>query len=223
MIADSLRAIHERMATACARAGRDPADVELIAVSKTFPASAVAEAYAAGQRLFGENYVQDWKAKAEHPDLLAARDLRWHFIGKLQRNKIKFLLGRVACIQTLDRWSLAQELSRRAEARGAPESVLLQVNIAEEESKAGFAPDELRSRFAELQRLPGLRIDGVMAIPPFRDHPEQTRPDHAALRRLRDELGLAAMSSGMSSDFEVAIEEGATLVRVGTAIFGPRP
>ncbi|MCP4868783.1 MAG: YggS family pyridoxal phosphate-dependent enzyme [Proteobacteria bacterium] len=222
MIADNLAAIEARICAACARAGRDRADVALIAVSKTFPASAVSEAYEAGQRLFGENYVQDWRAKAEDPALLPHRDLGWHFIGKLQRNKIKYLLGRVACIQTVDRWSLAAELSRRAEARGAPESVLLQVNLGAEPTKAGFAPDVLRQRFEDLQALPGIQIQGVMAIPPFRDDPEETRPDHQALRSLRDELGLQAMSSGMSSDFEVAIEEGATIIRVGTAIFGTR-
>jgi len=222
MIAARLAEIRRRMDAACARAGRDPADVELIAVSKTFPPSAVQEAYAAGLRTFGESYVQDWMTKAEDPGLLARTDLRWHFIGRLQRNKIKFLLGRTACIQSVDRWSLATDLSRRAEARGAPEAVLLQVNIAAEENKAGFAPDDLRARLAELQALRGLRIDGLMAIPPFRDDPEETRPDHAALRALRDELGLRELSTGMSSDFEVAIEEGATIVRVGTALFGGR-
>ncbi len=217
---DGLAAVRARIAAACARAGRDPGDVELIAVSKTFPPDRVAAVREAGQESFGESFVQDWQTKVDDPRL---QGVRWHFVGRLQRNKIKFLLGRVACIQTVDRWKLAAELSRRAEARGAPETVLLQVNIAGEPTKAGWTPDELRARAGDLRALGGLRIDGLMAIPPFRDDPEQTRPDHRALRELRDEIGLRHLSTGMSGDFEVAIEEGATMVRVGTAIFGARP
>lgn len=227
-IAERLAEVRRRVDAACEAAGRDPRNVELVAVSKTFGADAVSAAFDAGQRAFGENYVQDWLTKADAPALAGRPDLRWHFIGHLQRNKVRFLLGRVACIETVDRPRLAAELSRRADARGARQTVLLQVNLEGEPTKSGFSPAALRESFADLAALPGLRIDGLMAIPPARSTPEATRPDHAALRRLRDELrdahgvALPTLSSGMSSDFEVAIAEGSTRVRVGTAIFGAR-
>jgi pyridoxal phosphate enzyme (YggS family) len=229
-ISGRLGAIRERMAAACGRAGRDPAEVSLLAVSKTFPASAIRAAYDAGQRLFGENYVQEWQRKAEDPLLLGLRDLRWHMIGMLQRNKIRFLLGRVDCIETLDRRSLAEELSRRALERpgGGPQRVLAEVNVGHEGSKAGWSPEQLREAWGGLRALAGLRIDGLMSIPPPREDPEEARADHRALRALRDDLrarwgdALPVLSLGMSHDFEVAIQEGSTQVRVGTAIFGER-
>jgi PLP dependent protein len=228
-IATRLADVRGRVDRACEAAGRAPAEVELLAVSKAHPADVVLEAHAAGHTLFGENYVQDWQGKADDPRVAALPGLRWSFVGHLQRNKIKFLLGRVACIETIDRLKLARDVARRAEDAARVQPVLLQVHVGDEPTKSGFDPDELRGRFSELIELPGLRIDGLMAIPPFRTDPEQTRPDHRALRELRDELRdrhdhpLPVLSTGMSADFEVAIQEGSTRVRVGTAIFGARP
>lgn len=227
MIAERLAGLRARMDAACARAGRDPASVQLLAVSKTHPVSAVQEAHAAGQRLFGENYVQAWRTKAEDPALVGL-DLQWHYIGALQTNKVRFLVGRVALIETVDRMKLAREIGKRAAAGGRVQGVLLQVNTGGESSKAGFAPDALRAQFAELLAIDGLGIRGLMHIPPPRSDAEATRADHRSLRALRDQLeqthgvDLPELSMGMSGDFEVAIEEGATLVRIGTAIFGAR-
>lgn len=228
-IARRLAAVRARIDQACEAAGRDPAEVELLAVSKAHSAEVVLEAHAAGHTLFGENYVQDWQGKADDPRVAALPGLRWSFVGHLQRNKIRLLLGRVACIETVDRIKLARDLSRRAEAAGLVQPVLLQVHVGDEATKSGFEPEELRGSFGELAALPGLRVRGLMAIPPFRATAEETRPDHRALRELRDALQdrhgspLPVLSTGMSADYEVAIEEGSTRVRVGTAIFGPRP
>ena len=229
MIQERLNSLRIQIDQACDRAGRSPDEVRLLAVSKGHPASAIAEAWRAGLRDFGENYVQDWNQKAEDPELLQLEGLRWHFIGALQRNKIRFLLGRVSTIETVDRWRLASELGRRAQAEGRTQRVLLQVNLEEEASKSGFSADELRTRFRELTRLEGIDIQGLMAIPPRRSDPEETRRDHRALRELREELQqrwghpLPELSMGMSSDFEVAIQEGSTEVRLGSALFGSRP
>ncbi len=195
-----------------------PAGVTLVAVSKTQPASAIREAYAAGQRDFGENYAQEWREKADA--LADLPDLRWHFIGGLQTNKVKYLAGRVAFVHTVDREELARELSRRFGQKGAVARVFLEVNTGAEASKAGCAPAEAPALAAAIRALPALELVGVMAIPPPEDDP---RPHFRALRALRDRLGLAELSMGMSSDWRVAIEEGATFVRVGTAIFGARP
>lgn len=230
-VPERLEAIRTRIARACNRVDRDPASVELLAVSKMQPTQAVAEAAGAGQILFGENYVQHWLSKAEDPAIVALKDIHWHFIGGLQRNKIRFLLGRVRCIETVDRIKLARELSSRVLGRvgSSPQQVLLEVNLAEEPGKAGFSPSELRARLGELLTLRGLTIDGLMSIPPQRQVAEASRGDHRSLAALRDLLQdeqgapLPTLSMGMSSDFEVAIEEGSTRVRVGTGIFGPRP
>jgi len=204
--------------------------VTLLAVSKGHPSGHIKAAWEAGQRLFGENYVQEWLQKAEDPLLVGLDGLQWHFIGALQRNKIKFLLGRVHCIETLDRERLAQELSRRcADHLGRrPQQVLVEVNLGNEPTKAGYQPNQLEACFGDLLQLDGLSITGLMAIPQPHDTPEATRGDHRALRLLRDRLQdrhgspLPTLSMGMSSDFEVAISEGSTQVRVGTAIFGQR-
>ena len=228
-IASRLLTVRSRVDRACEAAGRAPSEVELLAVSKAHPAEVVLEAHAAGHTLFGENYVQDWQGKADDPRVAALPGLRWSFVGRLQRNKIRFLLGRVACIETIDRLKLAREVGRRAHESGRVQPVLLQVHVGDEPTKSGFEPADLRHHFTELVGLPGLRIDGLMAIPPFRADPEQTRPDHRTLRVLRDDLQerhghpLPVLSTGMSADFEVAIQEGSTRVRVGTAIFGARP
>ena len=194
-----------------------PAGVTLVAVSKTQPAKAIREAYAAGQRDFGENYAQEWRDKADALADLA--DLRWHFIGGLQTNKVKYLAGRVAAIHTVDRVELAREISKRFAAKGAVARVYLEVNVGGEASKSGCAPDEVPALAAAVRGLPAIEVVGLMAIPPPEDDP---RPHFRTLRALRDRLGLAGLSIGMSADWRVAVEEGSTCVRVGTAIFGER-
>jgi pyridoxal phosphate enzyme (YggS family) len=201
---------------------RLPPAVTLVAVSKTQPAEAVREAHAAGQRHFGENYAQEWRDKARA--LADLDDIVWHFVGSLQTNKVKLLLPeappRAAWVHTVDRPALAEELSRRAATRGLTLRVLLEVNVAREPQKAGCDPDGVPALTEEVRRLPGLELRGLMCIPPAEGDP---RPHFAALRALRDRLGLPDLSMGMSGDWEAAVTEGATLIRVGTAVFGPRP
>jgi PLP dependent protein len=198
------------------RAGIPP-NVTLVAVSKTQPVELVREAYAAGQRHFGENYVQEWRAKAEALSDLA--DLVWHFIGSLQSNKAKYLAGRVGLVHTVDREELARELGRRSVQKGVATRVLVEVNVAGEASKSGCGPEEVPRLVEIIGTIPGLELRGLMCIPPFQG---DSRPHFRRLRELRDSLGLPELSMGMSSDYQAAIEEGATIVRVGTAIFGER-
>ena len=195
-----------------------PPGVTLVAVSKAQPSAAVREAYAAGQRHFGENYVQEWREKAEA--LADLGDLAWHFVGSLQTNKVKYLVGRVALVHTVDRLDLAGEISRRSAQKGAATRVLVEVNVAGEAGKAGCAPVEVPALVEAVRALPGLELRGLMCIPPAEGDP---RLHFRTLRALRDRLGLADLSMGMSGDYPAAIEEGATMVRVGTAIFGERP
>jgi pyridoxal phosphate enzyme (YggS family) len=201
-----------------ALAARLPPGVTLIAVSKTQPAQAIREAYAAGQRHFGENYAQEWREKAEA--LADLPDLTWHFIGSLQTNKVKYLAGRVGWVHTVDRPELARELSRRCAAAGASVKVLLEVNLGGEAQKGGCAPADAPALAALVRALPALDLRGLTCIPPPEDDP---RPHFKALRALRDQLGLQDLSMGMSADWPAAVEEGATFIRVGTAIFGERP
>jgi hypothetical protein len=191
--------------------------VTLVAVSKTQPPEAIREAFAAGQRDFGENYVQEWREKA---DALSDLDgLRWHFVGSLQTNKVKYLAGRVALVHTVDRIELGREIAKRWEKAGLRARVLVEVNLGDEASKGGCRPADAPELVAGLRALPGLDVAGLTCIPPPDADP---RPHFQALRGVRDALGLAELSMGMSGDYPVAIEEGATLVRVGTAIFGER-
>jgi len=206
--------VAERLARV--RAGIPPG-VTLVAVSKAQPAEAVREAHAAGQRHFGENYVQEWRAKAEALADLA--DLVWHFVGGLQTNKVKYLVGKVGLVHAVDREELAREIAKRSAQRGIETRVLVEVNVAGEASKSGCAPDGVPRLVEAIRALPGLDLRGLMCIPPVEGDP---RPHFAALRGMRDALGLAELSMGMSADYPVAIEEGATIVRVGTAIFGER-
>jgi pyridoxal phosphate enzyme (YggS family) len=201
---------------AAVRAELPPA-VTLVAVSKTQPPDAIREAYAAGQRDFGENYAQEWRAKAEQLGDLP--DLVWHFIGSLQTNKAKYLAGAVRWVHTVDRLELARELSKRCAARGAALRVLLEVNVAREPQKAGCAPEEAARLADEVRRLPALELRGLMCIPPAEGDP---RPHFAALRELARTLALPDLSMGMSADWREAIAEGSTIVRIGTAIFGAR-
>ncbi|MBE0596860.1 MAG: YggS family pyridoxal phosphate-dependent enzyme [Desulfuromonadales bacterium] len=225
-IQDNLRQIQLQIAAACARAGRDPASVRLVAVAKLKPASLIEEAAAAGQRLFGESYVQEFTAKAEQ----VRSAVEWHFIGALQTNKVKYLRGKVRLIHSVDRLSLAQEIDRQWRRQGAIADILLQVNLGEEESKSGTEEAALVDLARQVAQLPNLRIRGLMTLPPWFEVAEEVRPFFRRLRQLAEELqrlaipgvDMAELSMGMSHDFEIAIEEGATLVRVGTAIFGQR-
>lgn len=212
----NLGRVQEAVARACARAGRSPDHVLLIAVSKTMEAERIRLAIEAGVAALGENRVQEAKEKIAqlgHP-------VPWHLIGSLQTNKARDAARLFDWIQSVDRLDLARELSRRAGDRVL--NVLLQVNLGDEPQKGGIAPAEVKRLAESVAGLPGLRVRGLMAIPPAAESPELTRPHFRRLRELRDELGFEHCSMGMSADYEVAIEEGATMVRVGTAIFGPR-
>lgn len=223
-IAARLGAVREQVAEAARRAGRSPEEVRLIAVSKGKPAEAIRAAYAAGQRHFGESYAQELAEKAEA--LADLPDLVWHAIGRLQRNKAKVAARFAAAVHSVDREELAVELDRRAAALGRTLEVLVEVNVGGEATKGGCAPDELGPLLEAVRRCQQLRPTGLMTIAPYLEDPAEVRPYFATLRALRDAHGGAAalpeLSMGMSHDFEAAIAEGATLVRVGTAIFGPR-
>ncbi|MGA1540034.1 MAG: YggS family pyridoxal phosphate-dependent enzyme [Chthoniobacterales bacterium] len=224
-IANHLAAVREQIASAAAHAGRDPATVRLVAVSKTHPAEAIAAAAATGQRVFGESRVQEARDKIP----ACPPGLDWHFIGHLQKNKVRQALPLFAFFHSIDSAPLAQAIDRIAGETGKSVEGLLEVNISGEETKHGFSPEQLRSEFAALARLPHLRIRGLMTMAPYSDNPEDARPVFRALRELRDELRAAhndplpELSMGMSGDFVPAIEEGATLVRIGSSIFGARP
>jgi PLP dependent protein len=213
-VASGLARVRERMAAACARAGRDPASVRLIAVGKTKPVELLREAQAAGQRIFGENYAQELREKAD-----ALPGAEWHFIGALQTNKAKLVVGRVALVHTCDRLALAQELSKRAKSAGLVQRVLLEVNVGLEPQKAGVLPEDAPALLDQVRALEALACEGLMCIPPAQGDP---RPHFRSLRQLAERLGLRELSMGMTADYEAAIEEGATLIRVGTAIFGER-
>jgi pyridoxal phosphate enzyme (YggS family) len=229
-IAARVADVRARIAGAALGAGRDPTSITLVAVTKTQLPEMVEAAIDAGVSDLGENYAQELVAKQE---ALTARPLvaaRWHFIGRLQRNKIRLVVGRVALIHAVDSVALAEEIDRRAAigTTAAPaQALLVAVNLGAEVQKVGVIPADLPKLLAAIAALPRCRCDGLMTLPPVADDPEITRPYFRALRILRDQLATPAcplpiLSMGMSSDFEVAIAEGATLVRVGTAIFGPR-
>lgn len=220
----ALDAVRARIDAAAVRAGRDPAAVTLVAVSKTHGPEAVRAAYARGQRDFGENYVQELVAKAD--GLADLVDLRWHFIGHLQSNKCRDVAGRVAMVQTVDSARLARELGRRAVAVGRTVGILVQVNVAREAQKSGCEVGELAAILAEAEATPGVALRGLMTVPPAAGDPAASRPWFEALRALRDEHGgasrLPELSMGMTHDMAEAVAAGATMVRVGTAIFGAR-
>jgi pyridoxal phosphate enzyme (YggS family) len=225
-VAESLAAVRSRIAQAARRIGREPGEVRLVAVSKGQPAELIAEAVAAGCEDLGENYVQELVAKQE----AVPAPVRWHFIGPLQRNKARQVVGRIALLHSLDSADLAVELEKRAAARGALLEVLCQVNVAKEPQKHGVLPEAVEDLLEVAQRQPHLVVRGLMTIPPAAPEAEASRMHFRALRFLRDvlrarypALDLLELSMGMTGDFEVAVEEGATLVRIGTAIFGERP
>jgi hypothetical protein len=223
-LAENLQAVRERIERACARAGRSPGSVQLLAVTKTVSVERIREALEAGLSLLGENYIQEAQPKIE-----ALPQGTWHFIGHLQRNKAKTALRLFSLIETLDSRALAAELNRLALQAGNTVEVLVQINEAGEASKSGLAPEEALPLLEESPSWPALRIRGFMTLPPYDPDPESSRPWFRSLARRRREwqsrfphLALDYLSMGMSHDFETAIEEGATLIRVGTALFGER-
>jgi pyridoxal phosphate enzyme (YggS family) len=226
VIADAVAAVRQRIARAAARAGRSPDSVTLVAVTKTHPPAAVAEALAAGVHDFGENKVQEAEAKIA---ALPGQPIRWHLLGHLQSNKARRAAQLFDSIQSVDSASLASRLDRAAGEAGRTLSVLVQVELGGEATKSGLEEDELMPALEALRPLAHLSVRGLMTLPPPAEDPDQMRPYFRRLRALRDQArgaGLLAgdeLSMGMSGDFEVAIEEGATIVRVGTAIFGERP
>jgi pyridoxal phosphate enzyme (YggS family) len=226
-IAANIAQIRQRVEAACRRSDRDPNGVRLIAVSKVKPASAVDQAYRAGQQLFGESYVQEFRDKAA----AVTEPVTWHFVGGLQSNKIKYLRGQVAMIHSVDRFSLAKEIDRQWQKIEQSADILIQVNVGEESSKSGCSAADLAPLVRRIATLEQVKIRGLMCLPPLFEDPEQVRPYFRKLydlsRRIAAEqipgVEMRELSMGMSGDFEAAIEEGATLVRIGTAIFGARP
>ena len=229
-IASNLTVIRDRIATAAKRAGRDPDDIALMAVCKTFPAEAVLEAYAAGQRLFGENRMQEFADK--YPRVASLTDAKFHMIGHLQSNKSGKAAEIFQAVDSIDSAKLAQRLNDSAQKLGKTLDVLIEINVGGEKAKSGLAPDspELSAILGQAPQWHNLRVRGLMTVPPYTDDPEGARPYFRRLREMRDHLNarhlpsvvLEVLSMGMSHDFEVAIEEGSTCVRIGTAIFGER-
>lgn len=225
-IAANLASIRHQIETTCRQCGRNPAEVRLVAVAKTKPAEQVEAALAAGQSIIGESYVQELVAKTDQ----IRSSAEWHFIGHLQSNKVKYLVGRVALIHSVDRMSLAKEISKQWGKNGLTAEILLQINLGEEESKSGTTLDKAEALVRRIAALPHISLNGLMTLPPYSSDPEDVRPYFRQLRELAAHLeacklpgvSMNELSMGMSHDFHVAIEEGATLVRVGTAIFGER-
>lgn len=225
-IKERVESVRERIAMAALRAGRDPEEVCLVAVAKTFPASAVEQVIAAGVNDVGENRVQE--AKAKIPEVKAP--CHWHMVGHLQTNKAQLAVRLFDWIQSLDSMKLAQELEKAGSSLGKRVRTLIEVNLAQEPTKSGVTEAELFSLLDQAAALSNLSIEGLMGMPPYDPDPEAVRPYFGRLRRLRDDaasrfprLALSHLSMGMSHDFEVAVEEGATIVRIGAAIFGERP
>ena len=224
-IAENLAQVRKEIEAAARRAGRDPAEIKLVAVSKTVPAEVIAQAVEAGVDALGENRVQEALGKQEEIPGAA-----WHLIGHLQTNKVKKVIGKFELIHSLDSIRLAREIGRRSQEAGITTDTLVQVNIGREESKFGLPREEVLPFIDEARKIPGLKILGLMAIPPFEEEPENARPYFQELRSLFEEVAAKGwpevemrwLSMGMSSDFQVAIEEGANIVRVGTRIFGQR-
>jgi len=212
----NLEEVEQRILAACARSGRRRGEITLLAVTKTFPPEVVLEAHALGLREFGENYVQEFERKA--PAVRGLEGARFHLIGHLQSNKSRRAGELFDVIQTVD----SPKLARRLDALGRPLEVMVEVKLSPEETKSGCAPEDLPALIDAIRSCPNLRLTGLMTMPPWSDDPEASRPWFRRLRALAEQHGLRGLSMGMSHDLEAAIEEGATIVRVGTALFGPR-
>ena len=226
MLKDRLEEVEERIQEACRRAGRDRSDVTLIAVSKTKPAEVLKEAYDLGIRVFGENKVQELTEKYE----VLPKDIRWHMIGHLQTNKVKYIADKVELIHSVDSLKLAETIEKEAAKRNRTIDILVEVNVAEEESKFGLKVEEVIPFIEKVAGFSHINVRGLMTIAPFVENPEKNRSVFADLRKLSvditekniDNVNVSILSMGMTNDYEVAIEEGATMVRVGTGIFGAR-
>ncbi len=226
MLQEQYEEVQKKIEAACHRCGRDRSEVTLIAVSKTKPVEMLQEIYDLGERNFGENKVQELTGKYE----AMPKDIHWHMIGHLQRNKVKYIIDKVELIHSVDSLRLARTISEEAEKHGCTAHILLEVNVAGEESKFGMTVEETPELAEEIALLPNIRIDGLMTIAPFVEDPEENRPVFRKLKKLSvdikakniNNVTMAVLSMGMTNDYEIAIEEGATMVRVGTAIFGER-
>ncbi len=226
MVADNYREVARRVGEACARSGRNRKEVTLIAVSKTKPVELIREAMDAGADVFGENKVQELCDKYEQ----LPKTLHWHLIGHLQRNKVKYIVDKVDLIHSVDSMRLAEEISKEAEKKQTDVKVLIEVNVAQEESKFGVSVDETEELVREIAKLPRIHVLGLMTIAPNVSDPEENRPVFRTLKKLAvdikmkniDNVRMDVLSMGMTGDYQVAIEEGATMVRVGTGIFGER-
>jgi PLP dependent protein len=224
---NNIKSVRERIENAAKRAGRNQDDIKLVAVTKGVEPERMIEAVSLGIHTFGENYAQEFRLKKEIIDTTVSENVEWHFIGKLQRNKVKYIVGDVEMIHSLDSMTVAREIEKRATSLGIKSRVLIEVDTGEEETKGGVRRDGVERFLKELQGFHSIEVHGLMTMPPYFDDPESARSYFITLRELRDRLSLEyselrELSVGMSGDFEVAIEEGATLVRVGTAIFGQR-
>ena len=226
MLKENLTQVEEKIDAACRRAGRDRSEVTLIAVSKTKPVSTLKEAYDLGVRVFGENKVQELVEKYE----ALPEDIHWHLIGHLQRNKVKYIIDKVDLIHSVDSVRLAETIEKEAAKHGLTANILLEVNVAEEESKFGLKVNEVEQVVDEIAKFSHIKVCGLMTIAPFVENPEENRPYFRCLRNLSVDIGakkvdnvtMSILSMGMTNDYEVAVEEGATMVRVGTGLFGAR-
>ena len=226
MLRENFRQVEENIRRACGRAGRDPGDVTLIAVSKTKPVELLREAYDLGTRVFGENKVQEIVEKYE----ALPKDIHWHMIGHLQRNKVKYIIDKVDLIHSVDSVRLAETIEKEAAKHDLTANILLEVNVAEEESKFGLKVGEVEQVVDEIAKFSHIKVCGLMTIAPFVENPEENRPYFRRLRNLSVDIGgknvdnvtMSILSMGMTNDYEVAVEEGATMVRVGTGLFGAR-
>ncbi len=226
MLADNLQQVHANIEKACALSGRKPDEVTLVAVSKTKPVSMLQEAYDAGARVFGENKVQEIMDKYDQ----LPSDIKWHMIGHLQRNKVKYIIDKVAMIHSVDSLRLAQTIEQEAAKKDIVMPVLLEVNVAEEESKFGLKVDEVLPLLQEISEFSHIQVKGLMTIAPFVENPEENREVFRTLKKLSVDISakninnvtMSVLSMGMTGDYEVAVQEGSTMVRVGTGIFGER-
>ena len=226
MLSENLRDVEKKIEDACKRSNRDPKEVTLIAVSKTKPVEMLQEVYDAGARNFGENKVQEIMDKYDH----LPQDIHWHMIGHLQRNKVKYIVDKVQMIHSVDSLRLAETIDKEAKKKNVTVPILIEVNVAEEDSKFGLSLEEVTALAEEISKLSNVRVCGLMTVAPFVEDPEENREVFRSLKKLSVDIAakninnvtMSVLSMGMTNDFEVAVEEGATMVRVGTAIFGAR-